>query len=126
MQKLKFPKNKKFAFTIIDDTDFATVNNIKPIYELLFQLNILTTKTVWVFSSKDVINQYCCSHTLSNPEYLEFIRWLNNTGFEIAFHGASMSSSIREQIQLALEQFKEYLGFYPNIHINNSMNRENL
>ncbi len=33
---LKWPLNKDFAFTIIDDTDNSTVQNIKPIYDFLY------------------------------------------------------------------------------------------
>ena len=48
-----WPQNKEFAFTIIDDTDFATKKNIKPVYDLLYDLGFLTTKTVWVYPPKD-------------------------------------------------------------------------
>jgi hypothetical protein len=29
-QKLEFPDGKRFAFTMVDDTDVATVANVKP------------------------------------------------------------------------------------------------
>jgi hypothetical protein len=46
---VKWPNGKSFAFTIVDDTDEATVNNVKPIYDLLYELGFKTTKTVWLF-----------------------------------------------------------------------------
>jgi hypothetical protein len=55
---LKWPLNKDFAFTIIDDTDNSTVQNIKPIYDFLYSKEILTTKTVWVFEPKDNFSGY--------------------------------------------------------------------
>src|SRR6202040_3687090 len=42
-----FPGGKRFALTIIDDTDVATVENLKPIYDLLYESGMRTTKTVW-------------------------------------------------------------------------------
>jgi hypothetical protein len=41
----EFPGGKCFAFTIFDDTDVATVENIRPIYLLLEDLGMRTTKT---------------------------------------------------------------------------------
>ena len=41
--KLKLPDGKKFIFTIIDDTDDAFLNKIRPIYDLLYKNNIITT-----------------------------------------------------------------------------------
>ena len=126
MRKLKFPNQKQFAFTIFDDTDNATVDNVKPLYDLLLQLGIITTKSVWVFPGKDTHNKTKQPHTLSNPQYLEFVRWLYNNGFEIALHNASMQSSVREVTKSAIEYFRETLGFYPNVHTNHHCNKENL
>ena len=44
---LDFPEGRKFAFTILDDTDDATVENVRPVYDLLTELGFRTTKTVW-------------------------------------------------------------------------------
>ncbi|MFN6945112.1 MAG: hypothetical protein ACK4ND_09200 [Cytophagaceae bacterium] len=33
MKRMTFPEDKKFAFTIFDDTDHARVENVKPVYE---------------------------------------------------------------------------------------------
>ncbi len=38
--RIRFPENKKFAFSIFDDTDGATVDNVRPIYDLLTELKI--------------------------------------------------------------------------------------
>jgi hypothetical protein len=50
---MDWPENKDFAFTIIDDTDNATLDNIKPIYDFLLSKNIKTTKTVWIYEPRD-------------------------------------------------------------------------
>jgi len=123
---INFPDGNKFAFTIFDDTDYATIEKIKPIYDLLAELKIITTKSVWVFPSQNRKNQYYSSQTLSDPEYLFFIKQLQKSGFEIAFHNASMESSDRKNTLLALTNFKQWLGNYPNIHVNHHENKENL
>ena len=51
--QINFPKNKSFAFTIIDDTDDAFLENIKPIYDFLNEYNIFITKTIWVYPPRD-------------------------------------------------------------------------
>jgi len=123
---LRFPDGKRFAFTILDDTDYATVENIKPIYDLLTELGLRTTKTVWVFPAEEEPNPFRSSQTLADPAYLAWVRDLQRRGFEIAFHGASMLSSERPRTIAALERFRELLGAYPTIHVNHSLNRENL
>lgn len=50
---MQWKSGKDFAFTIIDDTDGSTVGNTKPIYDYLAGRNIRTTKTVWVYPSRD-------------------------------------------------------------------------
>ena len=42
----EFPHGKRFAFTIVDDTDVATVANVKPLYDLLHELGFRTTKRI--------------------------------------------------------------------------------
>ena len=43
-----YPQNKNFAFTIFDDTDYANIDNVKPIYDYLYDLGLLTTKSIWL------------------------------------------------------------------------------
>ena len=43
---MTWPNGKRFAFTIIDDTDKSTVENIKPVYDYLYSHGLKTTKTV--------------------------------------------------------------------------------
>ncbi len=42
-----YPGNREFAFSVIDDTDDARLENIVPLYDLLTELGLRTTKTVW-------------------------------------------------------------------------------
>jgi len=104
--KIQWPDNKRFAFTIFDDTDVATLGNIKPIYELLASLGFRTTKSVWPFSFEDRCSNFFGSHTLENPDYSEYMRDLQDRGFEIAYHGARMESSERHTVEKSLKKFK--------------------
>jgi hypothetical protein len=121
-----FPGGKRFAFTIVDDTDVATVANVKPFYDLLHQLGMRTTKTVWPVACPEGSRNYHTSQTLEDEEYRLFVLDLQRKGFEITWHGPTMESSRRERTLAALERFRETLGTYPRIHINHSYNRENL
>ncbi len=123
---LEFPEGKKFAFTIFDDTDHATVENVKPIYELLSRLGMATTKSVWVFPGRDTKDRFYGSDTLADEGYARFIKWLQEKGFEIAFHNASNCSSRRETTISALETFRDLVGYYPQVHANHSYNSENI
>jgi hypothetical protein len=123
--RFNFPNGKKFAFTVVDDTDVATVANVSPIYALLRDLGMRTTKTVWPlgFSAK---SPFTDSDTLEDPPYLEFVRRLQQEGFEITWHSPTMESSTRPQIIEGLSRFREAIGHFPRIHLNHGLNRENI
>jgi hypothetical protein len=121
---LKFPNNKKFIFTIIDDTDDAFLENIKPIYDVLNDNNLKTTKTVWVYPPRDLDNSK--GDCLQRVDYVEFILSLIKNGFEIGLHNVGSGSYSREEIIKGLGEFKKILGFTPNLHINHSYNPDNV
>ena len=122
----EFPDGKRFAFTVIDDTDVATVANVRPIYDLLYSLGMRTTKTVWPLGCPEGSPNYSTSETLEDPVYLAFVRELATRGFEITWHSATMESSTRERTLEGLHRFHDLIGHYPRIHANHSFNRENL
>jgi len=124
MPALKFPDNKKFAFTIVDDTDQATVENVSPVYEFLIAHGLRTTKTVWPLSPTEPVQ--IGGATLADPAYRDFVLRLRDRGFEMAFHGATSHSSTRRRTAEGLERFREIIGYYPRVHINHFLNRENL
>jgi hypothetical protein len=123
---MRFPHSKRFAFTIIDDTDVATVENVAPIYRLLEELGLRTTKTVWPVGCPEGSANYSSSQTLEDPDYLAFVTDLQQRGFEITWHGATMESSTRERTIRALERFQELFSQYPKLHANHSANQENI
>ena len=122
---MNYPENKDFIFTIFDDTDVATCESLKPVYDYLSELNIYTTKTVWPLNTKHE-NSYLGTDTLERREYVEYMKELHKRGFEISFHGATMISSKRDDTARALEIFNETFGFYPRTFASHSSNRENL
>ena len=117
-----WPENKDFAFTIVDDTDFATLSKIKPVYDYLFKNNIITTKTVWTFPSRDRFTGQC----LLDEEYYQFILDLKSKGFEIGIHGIGSGDFNREEIIQGMEIFKNKLGLYPDLHTNHAINPYNI
>ncbi len=122
-----FPEGKKFAFTILDDTDDSKVDNAKPIYDFLYESGMRTTKTVWAFDADDKRKgPYFAAETLDSPGYLEWVQDLETKGFEIAFHNATMGTSIREDTIKAVSVINESLNKPMTLHCNHGQNLENL
>jgi len=120
-----FPQGKDFVFSIFDDTDVATLEYIRPIYDELSQLEIKTTKSVWPLSYSGKCD--CSgSHTLEHKKYAEYIVHLKDRGFEIGLHGASMVSCQRSEIEKAFDLFLKVVGHYPRTCSAHSTNRDNL
>jgi hypothetical protein len=121
-----YPDGREFAFSILDDTDDSTVANSKPIYDLLFEVGLRTTKTVWPLDCPEGSKNYFAGSTLADPEYRAFAHKLRERGFELTWHGATMESSPRERTHRGLEVFRQEFGHYPTLHCNHGENRENI
>lgn len=122
----RFPGGKRFAFTILDDTDDATVENVRPVYDLLHALGMRTTKTAWPLDCPEGSDLYFAGETLQRAEYLAFVRELVDRGFELAFHGATMETSARARTLRGLRFVDEQVGAPMAIHCNHGQNGENL
>ncbi len=120
----RFPDNKKFAFTIFDDTDLSTVENIQPVYRLLAELGMRTTKSVWPLAS--VSEGKFSGSSLQDPEYLALMLQLRDLGFEIALHNVRNHHATRDMVRQGLEEFRRLIGYYPVVHANHSRNAENV
>jgi hypothetical protein len=116
MKKTTWPYNKKFAFTIVDDTDEGTTEKCVPIYNFLYDNRYLTTKTVWPLSP--IGARISGGESLEDVPYRQFILNLQHRGFEIALHGVADESSTRERVIKGFNFFNQVLGHYPNIHVN--------
>lgn len=124
---LTYPSDAEFAFTILDDTDDTTVANGRPVYDLLTELGLRTTKTVWAFDiDVEYRGPYFAGETLSSPEYLKWVHELVDNDFEIAFHNATMGTSVRADTIRALDIIKTEFGQPVRLHCNHGQNLENL
>ena len=125
--RLTYPNGAEFAFTILDDTDDTTLENGRPVYVLLKEAGRRISKTVWAFDSKgENCEAYLAGETLSSPEYLKWVQELSLDGFEIAFHNASMGSSLRADTIKALDFLEKEFDQALRLHCNHGQNRENL
>lgn len=123
---IEFPDGKRFAFTIVDDTDMATLVRNRPVYDLLHRHGLRTTKTAWVLAPTETDHPPNAGDSTQIPEYLAFLKDLRDKGFEIALHGVRGGSSERADIMAGLEVFRREFGGYPSLHVNHSRNRDNL
>jgi len=121
---LKLPNNKRFIFTIIDDTDDAFSPNIDKVYDVLIDNGLKTTKTVWVFPVRD--HERSKGDCLENENFKEFILKIKAKGFEIGLHNVGSGTFSREEIKNGLKQYEEIIGEKPNIHVNHSYNADNI
>ncbi len=122
--KILWPDNKKFAFTIFDDTDRASLDNIKNVYDFLNKLGFKTTKSIWIGSNESENLEE--GITCNNTKYLNWLVDLEKKGFEIAYHNTTYSSSQRNEINIGLEKFKKYFDQSYITMANHSSNKENI
>jgi len=117
------PNDKTFAFTILDDTDNATLKNVEPVYEFLYELGLRTTKSLWVYPPRD---NFFGSETTCDKLYLEFLKRLKSRGFELSLHSVGSGDFRSQEIRNGFEEFKRLFGDYPNVHANHSRNPDNI
>ncbi len=123
---MQYPENRKFAFTILDDTDDSTLENVKPVYDRLLEYGLLTTKTAWPLDCPEGSPAYHAADTLNRPEYLDFVKMLVSRGVELALHGATMESSDRARTLRGLAFLEREFGHCPRLYANHGQNAENL
>lgn len=126
--RIEWPDGKNFAFTVFDDTDFSTLENVEYIYSFLKDYGFRTTKSVWPISCRQGLKADYRNGgaTCDDPKYLKWVKNLQDSGFEIAFHNATFHSSPREDTLKAVERFKELFGHYPKSSANHSGNKEGI
>ncbi len=125
-RQITFPDGKRFAFTIVDDTDQATLARMQPIYDVLYRAGLRTTKTVWALQTGPEAVPTDQGESLQDAGYRDWVVDLQRKGFEIGLHGVRGGSSDRATIQAGLDLFQRTLGASPRLHVNHALNRENL
>jgi hypothetical protein len=123
-----YPFGKRFALTLVDDTDRSRLEEIEPVYACLEAHGLRTTKTVWPLRASALSNGYdlAAGQTLQDLPYRAFCQRLQAAGFEIAMHTASGGDSTRDETFRAYRCFEEIFGGPPLTNIMHGRNRENL
>jgi hypothetical protein len=116
--RIRWPDGKDFAFTVFDDTDLATLDNVPGVYDLLGDLGFRTTKSVWPIRGQGtpVIGGATCE----DEAYRSWTLQLQAAGFEIGSHGASYVTSTRQEVIRGLDRFREIYGHDPRSLANHS------
>lgn len=114
-----WPEGKDFAFTVFDDTDAATLENVGAVYELLADLGFRTTKSAWIVDG-DPNKGTHAGRTCDDPPYLDWLRGLQQENFEIGWHGATWHGLRRGEVIAALERFAHLFGHDPRVGANHS------
>ena len=118
------PGNARFAFTVFDDTDGSTVENVEPVYRFLAEIGLRTTKSVWPLASQP--SAKIGGSTLAERDYLAFVRRLQQNGFEIGLHNVRNDDALRAMVIDGFNRFEDSLQTTPRTHCNHDRNRENL
>ncbi len=119
------------GFTIVDDTDAATREQVVAVYDFLTERNFRITKTVWAFAPEEkcgipaLPDSTLRGVTLEDGEYARYCRELVAGGFEVCLHGASAGNNDRSRQQAALKLIRSEYGD-PGAFICHSKNADNL
>lgn len=124
--KIIWPNGKAFAFSVFDDTDLAVPGNFEKVYELLGDLGMRTTKSVWPICGEGQPPRGPDGSTCEDEEYLAHILGLQRAGFEIGYHNSSHTGLTREGVRRALDRFRELFGTDPACMSNHQSNPEGI
>jgi hypothetical protein len=123
---MKWPNGKSFAFTVFDDTDLSRPGNFEPVYELLYDRGMRTTKSVWPATGPGLDVRGPEGSTCDDPEYLKYVLTLQSRGFEIGYHNSYHTGLLRAQIKVALDRFRSLFGHDPDSMSNHAMSLEGI
>ena len=110
--RIVWPEGKRFAFTVFDDTDKSTIQNVGSVYALLADLGLRTTKSAWVVRG-DPGKGCGAGMTCEDPDYCRWVQTLQARGFEIGWHNSTWHGLPRPQVLAALEKFKDLFHHDP-------------
>jgi hypothetical protein len=114
-----WPDGKRFAFTVFDDTDSATVENVGPVYAFLADCGLRTTKSCWALRGDPQRGKFP-GQTLDDDAYRQWLLALQEQGFEIGWHGATWHGSPHDRTAEALQRFREVFGHDPKAAANHT------
>lgn len=119
-----WPEGKAFAFTVFDDPDAQTLDVGREVYALLADLGFRTTKGTWPV--RGPLPPSDRGGTCDEPEYREWVLNLQQQGFEIGWHNATLHTSRREETRAALDRFQQIFGQFPDTMAQHFNCEENL
>ncbi|MAT38949.1 MAG: hypothetical protein CL946_05025 [Ectothiorhodospiraceae bacterium] len=125
------PHPYKAGFSITDDTDRATYQQVKIVYDHLRDIGFPVTKTVWSFEPQEpcgvppMHEEREETALLVHDEYFQYCKQLASEGFEICSHGASGGNNPREFTLESLELLQQEFG-QTDTYIQHSKNACNL
>lgn len=108
---VRWPNDKRFAFTIFDDPDGQTLDVGKRAYGVLADLGFRTTRGVWPGRAVRTPNSKGAS--CDDVEYRRHTQDLQRLGFEVGYHNHTKHSSTRHEIIAGLDVFRDYFGHDP-------------
>jgi hypothetical protein len=117
--KITWPDGKRFAFTVLDDTDLVSLENVRDVYRLLCQLGMRTTKSCWMIEGDSTQGKFP-GQTCDDAAYCRWLVELQSQGFEIGWHGATWHTVPRETTIAALDRFAATFGRYPRTAANHT------
>ena len=125
--RIEWPEGKRFAFTVFDDTDYAALENTKPVYDLLAELGFRTTKSAWPLQYPggwrdggfriDVRESGLPTRVGSRPA---------SPGLEIDGYHLASSHTTPRSTKAALGRFRQLFGNDLFTMSNHSLNREGI
>jgi hypothetical protein len=107
---MNWPGGKAFAFTVFDDPDGQTLEIGREVYSCLHDLGFRTTKGVWPLAANLPPGW---GGSCEEPQYRDWCCTLQEQGFEIGYHNARQTTSVREDTRRALDRFAEIFGHDP-------------
>jgi hypothetical protein len=119
MNNVTWPDGKRFAFTVCDDSDSGTLENLAPVYAFLEDYGFRTVRSCWAMRGDPHRGKYS-GDTLDDADYRDWLVNLQSKGFEIGWHGATWQSSERAQVALALERFAQTFHQNPTVASNHT------
>ena len=116
-----------FILAITNDPDHGRTEIYRPVFRELNCLGVRVSTAVFCTIEDDGsdLAKHCRpgeTHSLADPAYRDLMIELYEEGHEIAFHGYSQVSNIREKFLEGLEIYKDIFGCYPFTYIEHGGN----
>ena len=125
------PYPYRAGFCVTDDTDAATLESVKAVYEFLSTVGLRTSKTIWAFKPSEpcgippLPESIQRGITCEDPDYLRYCQRLRERGFEICLHGASAGNNVRARTIAAFEVLERHFG-RAGTYVCHAKNAENI